>query len=254
MRATYYTLFLFASIVIVTSCSKSGPANTNQPSGCSLESLSEVYNGTTTSAFYYTYDNPGRVTRIDFGTRQSATYETYTYSADKIVVSGTALGNGTAVYELDASGKVIKYGTTTFTYNSNGYLAKSTEVNGPHTTTITYTYQNGNLVRVDQVGNYGGPQPVVTVVLFEYEQSPAIRSIPPGDPINNFGSSRSVLGAWFGKGSTNLVKRETAMNNTSADEIRTHTYTRDSKGNIVNVRTDVSDGRVGEKRLTYNCN
>jgi hypothetical protein len=244
---------LMALTLLLISCSKSTENTQTQTSGCTLASLSEIYNGATTRAFFYTYDTQGRVSRIDFDTKPSATYETYTYSTDRIVVSGTALGNGTAVYELDGSGRVIRYGPTTFIYNSEGYLVRSSETSGPHTTNITYTYQNGNLVRVDQVGNYSGPQPVTTTVLFEYDEPMAVRSIPPGDPINYFSSSRSVLGSYFGKGSKNLVKKEIANNNTSADETRTHTYTRDDKGNITNVRTVVSDGRVGEKRLTYSC-
>lgn len=243
---TVLTFVLFA-------CSKSNETTETQTSGCALASLSELYNGATTRAFFYSYDNQGRVSRVDFDARQSTTYETYSYAADRIVVGGTALGNGTAVYNLDANGRVVKYGQATFTYNSEGYLIKSSETNGPHTTNITYTYQDGNLVRVDQVGNYGGPQPVITTVLYEYDEQQAIPSIPPGNPINNFGSSRSVLGAYFGKGSKNMVKKETAKNGTSADEIRTHTYTRDDKGNITKIKTDVSDGRTGERHLTYNC-
>ena len=239
---------------LLIACSKSDENKETRTSGCSLASLSELYNGATTRAYFYSYDNQGRVSRIDFDTRQSATYETYTYAADRIVVSGTALGNGMAVYELDANGRVAKYGTATFTYNSEGFLIRSSETNGPHSTNITYTYQDGNLVRVDQVGNYGGPQPVTTTVLFEYDELQAVKSIPPGDPINNFGSSRTVLGSYFGKGSKNMVKKEIAKSNTSADETRTHTYTKDGKGNIINVRTVVSDGRIGEKQLTYSCN
>lgn len=253
MSFSYRSVCLVVLTLLLISCSKGNENKETQPSGCALTSLSELYNGAITRAFFYSYDNQGRVSRIDFDTRQSATYETYTYAADKIVVGGTALGNGSAVYELDGNGRVIKYGSATFTYNNEGYLVRSSEVNGPHSTNITYTYQNGNLVRVDQVGHYGGPQPVTTTILYEYDETPAIRSIPPGDPLNNFGSTRSVLGAYFGKGSKNMVKKEIAKNNTAADETRTHTYTKDDKGNISFIKTVVSDGRVGEKQLTYSC-
>jgi hypothetical protein len=254
MSTLWKSVNLILLTMLLISCSKSNDNIKIQTEDCALASLSEMYNGATTRAFFYTYDNQGRVSRIDYDTKPSATYETYTYSADKIVVSGTVLGNSTAVYELDGNGRVAKYGSATFFYNSTGYLVRSSEVNGPHSTNITYTYQDSNLVRVDQVGNYGGPQPVTTTLLFEYNEALAVRSIPPGDPLNNFGSSRSVLGSYFGKGSKNLVEKEISKSNSSADETRTHTYTRDEKGNITFIRTLVSDGRVGEKRLTYSCN
>jgi hypothetical protein len=243
----------YVALVFLFACSKPPEEKEGKISGCAAASLSEIFNGTTTRAFYYSYDNQGRVSRIDFDTKPSATYETYTYSADRIVVSGTALGNGTAVYELDGNGRVVKYGSATFTYNSEGYLTRFVESNGPHTTTVSFTYQNGNMVRVAQVGNYGGPQPVTNNLLLEYDEALAVPSIAPGDPLHLFGATRGVLASYFGKGSKNLVKKETAQTNTSADETRTHTYTRDDKGNITLVRTVVSDGRVGEKRLTYTC-
>jgi hypothetical protein len=81
-----------------------------------------------------------------------------------------------------------------------------------------------------------------------------VRAIPPGDPVNLFGSTREVLGSYFGKGSRNLLKKQTSKTSGFPDETRTHTYVRDSKGNITTVTTTVSDGRVGEKRLSYTCN
>lgn len=158
------------------------------------------------------------------------------------------------MYELDAAGRIVKYGTATYTYNSEGYLVQSYEANGPHNTTITYTWLNGNLTRVNQVGNYGGPQPVVTTVLLDYDDADAVAGIAPSNPLNNFGSSRTVLGAYFGKAAKNLVKKETAKAPNQPDETRTHTYSRDANGNITLVRTVVSDGRIAEKRLAYKCN
>lgn len=247
---TRLTGFITLTLLFI-SCSKSDDSTT---SGCTLASLTELYNGATVRAYYYTFDNQGRVSRIDFDSKPSSNYETYTYSADKIVVGGAAPGNGTSVYELDASGRVTRNGTTTFTYNAEGYLTQSYSVNGPHTTTIHYHYHDGNMVHVEQVGNYGGPQPVITTLLFEYDAAQAVRSIPPGDPINLFGSTREVLGSYFGKGSKNLVKKQTAKTTGYPEETRTHTYTRDDKGYITTVTTLVSDGRVGVKQLAYTCN
>jgi hypothetical protein len=247
-------LRLIALLPLFYSCSKSSENPETKTPACTLESVTELFDGAVTRALFYSYDQQGRVSRVDFDRRQSATYETYTYSPDRIVVSGTAPGGGTAVYNLDANGRVAKYGAMTFSYNNEGYLARALEVNGPHSTDIGFTYQNGNLVRVNQVGHYGGPQPLTTTLLFEYDAAAeAVSTIPPGDPLNAFGSARSILASYFGKGSKNLVKKETAKTSNSPDEVRTHTYTRDSKGNITSVRTAVSDGRVGEKRLTYGC-
>ena len=243
----------FVLPLLFMACSKSNDTEESISSTCSLASFREIYNGSTIRAFYYTYDDKGRVSRIDFDSKPSATYETYTYSADRIVVGGTALGNGTSVYELDANGRIVKNGTTSFTYNSEGYLAQAKEVNGPHSTTITFTFQNGNLVQVNQVGQYGGPQPVTTTLLYEYDASQTAEATPVGNAVNNFGSSRSVLGMYFGKNSKNLIIKETAKTSNYPDETRSHTYIRDNKGNITTVRTVVSDGRVGEKLLTYTC-
>jgi hypothetical protein len=110
------------------------------------------------------------------------------------------------------------------------------------------------MVEVEQVGNFGGQPPVITKLLLEYDTAVAIRSVPPGDPINLFGSTREVLGFYFGKGSKNLMKKQTSKTSGFPDETRTHIYNRDNKGNISVVYTFVSDGRKGEKRLFYSCN
>jgi hypothetical protein len=243
----------FLLSVFLSACSKTKENTETKPSGCTLTSLRELFQGTTTRAFFYTYDSQGRVSRIDFDQKTSATYETYTYSADKIIVGGTALGGGTSEYVLDGKGRVIRNGSMTFQYNSEGYLAQAAEVNGPHSTTLTFTYQAGNLSRVDQVGHYGGPQPVTTILLYEYDLSQIGGGAAAANPINSFGTSRSVLGAYFGKSSKNLVTKETAKTSNFADEVRTHTYLRDNKGNITTIKTIVSDGRVGEKQLAYSC-
>jgi hypothetical protein len=233
-----------------TACSKTDDNSTPAP-GCTLESLKEVFGGNTTAAFYFTYDNQGRVIRVDYNTKNSTNYEIYTYSTDKIVVSGTALGNGTAVYELDGSGRVIKYGNATFTYNSDGYLVKMVDVNGPHSTTANYIYQNGNLVKLDQVGQYGLPQPVNNVVLYEYDLSQSSSSAP-GDPITFTATHRPGLGKYFGKGSANLVKKEIIRMQNQPEETRVHTYTRDANGNIILVSTATAGG-TGQKQLAYSC-
>lgn len=249
-QAKILSLIIFT--VLFISCSKLN--NASPQTDCLAESLSEIYNGATTSAFFYTYDDQGRVTRMDYDSRSSNKYESITYSADKIVISGTALGNGTAVYELDANKRVTRYGSpTTFTYNIEGYLAKIVENNGPHVTNITFNYQNGNLVRIDQVLTGAAPQPITNTVLLEYDEAQPNISIPYSDPVHSFATSRSYLGAHFGKASKNLVKKETIKSSSMADYTRTHTYIRDAKGNITTIRTLVSDGRVGEKRLTYTC-
>lgn len=254
MKRVLNLIALITLLFSLNSCSKSEKSPLNTSSGCAVESFSEIYNGVTTRAFFYSYDSQGRITRIDFDSKPSVKYETYTYSSDKIVVSGTALGNGTAVYELDANGRVIRNGPVTYTYNNEGYLVKSTDVSGPIPTNITYTHQNGNLIRIDQQTASPNPQQQMVSVLFEYDAAQSASTIPYGDPINFSTSSRPTLGAYFGKGSKNLLKKESAITNSTADETRTHTYIRDDKGNITTIRTTVSDGRVGEKRFTYKCN
>jgi hypothetical protein len=243
----WFSLLLIA--LFVTSCSKT---NDTQLSGCSLESLKEVFAGATQASFFYTYDNQGRVSRIDFDSKSSGRYEIYTYSSDKIAVSGTANSNGTAVYDLDASGRVIKYGSTTFSYNSDGYLERAVDAGGPFPVTINYSYQNGNLVRLHEEGSNGGPLPLNISVLYEFDLTQPSSTVPPGDPINFTATHRPVLGRYFGKGSANLVKKETIKMAGFPDEIRTHTYTHDTKGNITVVRT-ATPGGTGEKQLAYTC-
>ena len=251
MNRPFKLFSLLLLVIIFAGCSKTGDDPTQTASGCTLESLKEVFGGNTTAAFYFTYDNQGRVTRVDYGSKNSNQYETYTYSSDKILVTGTALGNGTAVYDLDAGGRVIKYGNATFTYNSDGQLARMVDVNGPHSTTATYTYQNGNLVKLDQVGQYGQPQPVNNIVLYEYDLTQSSNTAP-GDPITFTATHRPGLGKYFGKGSANLVKKEIIRMQNQPEESRVHTYTRDTKGNITLVSTATAGG-TGQKQLAYNC-
>ena len=94
---------------------------------------------------------------------------------------------------------------------------------------------------------------MTTTLLYEYDLSQEGNLVPAANPVNSFGTSRSVLGSYFGKGSQNLVKKETAKSSQYPDEVRTHAYLRDGKGNITTIKTTVSDGRMGEKQLTYTC-
>ena len=251
MSRLFKLFYLLLLVLFFAACSKSDDNPTQTTSGCTLESLKEVFGGNVTGAFYFTYDNQGRVARVDYDTRNSTKFETYTYSSDRIVVSGTALGNGTAVYELDGSGKVIKYGNATFSYNSDGYLVKMVDVNGPNSTTANYIYQNGNLVKLDQVGQYGLPQPVNNSVIYEYDLSQSSSSAP-GDPITFTATHRPGLGKYFGKGSANLVKKEIIRMQNQPEETRVHTYTRDARGNITLVSTATAGG-TGQKQFTYTC-
>lgn len=63
---------------VLFSCSKPADEKTSNASGCKPESLTEWYNGAVTRAYFYTYDNNGRVGRVDFDSKTSGNYETYT--------------------------------------------------------------------------------------------------------------------------------------------------------------------------------
>jgi RHS repeat-associated protein len=91
----------------------------------------------------YTYDMAGRLTQV---TLSGNTVEQYTYDANgNRLTFNNGTGQGNATY--DAQDRLLTYGTNTYTYTANGYLASNTDTATHQTTSYTYDAQ-GNLTAV----------------------------------------------------------------------------------------------------------
>jgi hypothetical protein len=105
--------------------------------------------GSTTYITNYTYDTMGRVTRMSYS---SGTYVIVEWSADKCVYSSFDSNNtiqSSITYNLNASGYAVNYssGGTNVTneFDADGYLKKTTSVNGSMGLTTSYNISNGNV-------------------------------------------------------------------------------------------------------------
>jgi RHS repeat-associated protein len=99
--------------------------------------------GGVTHTYAYTYDANGRLTQV---TQDGNTVAQYTYDANgNRLTFNDSNGQGSATY--DAQDRLLTYGTNTYTYTANGYLASKTDTATHQTTSYTYDAL-GNLTHV----------------------------------------------------------------------------------------------------------
>ena len=133
-----------AMLLIVASCSKSNDNPTDEtPKSCTMKET-KFDDGT---VFQYTYDDKGRVVTWKQIWSGGSTTETTTfeYSANEIVETEKGDYTNVTKHTLDASGRITASGTTTYTYDANGYLTQIKD--GSAITSFSYT--SGNVTSIN---------------------------------------------------------------------------------------------------------
>src|SRR6218665_161974 len=167
MRTKYMLLLLVAACIM--GCRKDKPTPAPVATIAKIKSETNVATGQT---YNYTYDNQGRITRID---KPSGFYEAYTYTSAKLTwaeYSAAGEPQYRKYYELNSEGLATKATyddpiyLTTYTYNSDKQLLKSINYeNGLVISTEDYFYTNKQL---DSVVNKSPNSLGYSTIAYEY--------------------------------------------------------------------------------------
>jgi hypothetical protein len=247
-------LILMLSIFLFTSCAKnddSEPVATT----CQAKTMEYLENGKSDDKLFFTYNDKGKVARVDHGTLNSTDYETYEYQTGKIVMFDKInfLGKAeTITFNLDANSRITSVGNNTFKYNAEGYLIESKQVSTGVTNTTTFTYTNANLTKIDYLIAYStDTEKNSTIIDYNtdaYQSIGGFGSVLANFEFNEYG----VLTDFYGKTSKNLVTKDTFKSPGYTDQVTTYTYVKDEKSKVTSMKFDLAPDKR-ELKLTYDC-
>lgn len=250
------TLILMLSLFLLTACSKSD-SDDSQPATttCTVKTMEYLENNKSDDKLFLTYNDKGKVIRIDHGTANSADYETYDYQTGKIVLFDKIASSGkseTITFNLDANSRITSVDGYTFKYNADGYLSESKETGSGFTSTTTYTYTGGNLTKIDYVDTYGTTTEKSSTTI-DYNTD-AYQSIGGyGSALANFSFNEyGALIDYYGKPSKNLISKDTFKSTGYPDDVTTYTYVKDEKGKVTSMKLDRGQMK-NELNLVYDC-
>lgn len=252
------SLILTLLIILLTSCTKSEDSKSEvkpEANTCLVKTVEFLVNNTSNDKRFFTFNDMGKVTRIDHGTQNSNDYETFDYQSGKIVVydSKNYYGNAeTLTFNLDANSRIIGVGNNTFKYNTDGYLVEAKEIGDGVTRIFTLSYTGGNMVKIDYLNTYPGGSEKSTTVL-EYS-SDAYRSIGGfGNALINFEfNGHGVLTEFYGKTQKNLIAKNIFTPPSGSGHVTKYTYQKDDKGKIISMKLNNDVDNI-ELKVTYDC-
>lgn len=249
---------LILSIFLLASCSKnedSKPETEQEANSCQVKIIDFIEGGQQLHKLYFTYNDQGKVRRVDYDTQNSTNYETFDYQSDKIIkYKNDGAASETLTFILDANSRIISIKNYTFKYNTDGYLIESKSSGTDLTITKTYTYTNGNLTKKDYLYNYSTGRTDNYSSVYEYN-SDAYQSIGGhASAIEGFEYDNSrVLNEFFGKTSKNLITNSSFNSPGGSSSGTTYLYQKDDKGKMISIKTKFNQV-TSEYKLTYDCN
>lgn len=251
-------LFIILSIFLFPSCSKEGgsePETVPEESGtCLIKIIERVESGSPIAKQFHTYNNQGKVTRIDYGSQNSSFYQTFDYQSDKIVMFDKVnYDSETLAFNLDANSRIIGDKNHTLKYNTDGYLIESIFYGAESdTTTTTYTYTNGNLTQLDYIyNNLEGLKKYSRIYEYSndaYQSIGGYESGLAGSAFDGFSS----LTEFYGKTSKNLIAKETFKAEGRISFIKNYAYQKDDQGRVISMRS-YNDYDDTEWKVSYDC-
>ncbi|MFD1629995.1 hypothetical protein [Pseudopedobacter beijingensis] len=246
-------LALTATMMLVACKKDKGGDEPETIPTCAMVKWEDSYGYSSTDVVKF--DDKGRIK--DDG---SATYE---YFPDKIIVKRD--GDNIARCTLDAQGRIVKIEDYNmegeidyfceFEYNNEGYLIKSRRPYGSDYTIKTYTWENGNLVKIVETTNWNVSAPTSVTETITYGND-VIKDKLIAQEIYNYYSSSKWNGGlieYFGKMSKNapvLIQSDYPWGSS-------YTYKKDAKGKINGYKEIYNTGsysRWQEASVDYNCN
>lgn len=219
---TIKNLILLFPLLFLFACSKSDLTTDPNPTikeKCRLLSAdlfdgqNKIYGSAT-----FTYNNDGYITAST--STQDSAFTTYsgTYTNNKIVLKTKYYGD--YVYTLDAQRRAISFENNspyyhileTYTYNSDGYLDKTTYTDFYGTTTYQLSYNNGNLVSAkgSTVPGANSSYYEYVDITFGYSEDKAVELFEPLNPLKALGVTKPLAG-FFGKPSKNLLIKTSSL-------------------------------------------
>lgn len=259
---------MLSAVLMLGSCSKSNDDSKPKEESCKVESMQRKGEAEKTSSF--TYDDKGRIQKLDYNGDESFGYtKTFTYQTNKIVADYKYIGNNDTyneTYNLDAGGRIASIVlpdeglTTSFSYNSEGYLSKIVLTNNdssdPYTETSTFTYSDGNLVKIVTVSEDSGSSSTWTENISYSDQSSRESLVQAVAVTRLLESSHFGVGYYeiinlFGKPSKNLISKVEHAG--SFPHTDTYTYQKDAKGNIISVKENSETFGATTYNFTYSC-
>jgi YD repeat-containing protein len=241
-------LLAFTASVILSACKKDKNDDPETLPTCANISVKEDGN---TGTSVIRFDEQGRVKESNSNNYASS----YQYQSDKIIFTESYPGvqNATITFTLDAQGRVIEAvdsdGTTNYEYNNDGYLTKSIDVRYGSTATETYTWQSGNLVKIDKAYGTTGSTPETSSSTITYGSDIITDKRVAGSVFGEL-YSHWELHQYFGKQPKNAPTRE----NDNGD-YNNYIYIKDAKGSITGFKMtkDSEATPWWEYSVDYNC-
>ena len=243
------------AFLATTSCKKSNSqAETDNPNPnqtCKVNSVTRY-----AKTFHYTYDEKGKIIRIDRGTRQSTDYATLSYKTEEITIYDSKFSGSspaaphTTTYKLDANGKITSSGYFTFKYNAEGYLSEISY----NAAKQILTYQNGNLVKIDYYSPATGTSVSTSTVIDYSSETPASEVTGFGYHLENHILYYDVLAPYFGKASKNqFIKVSKTYNEAKpiVTQVTNFVYRKDNNGNLASIAANGDN--AGDVSFNYQC-
>lgn len=282
MKAILRLLAFGLSILLLAGACKKTEPDPVSVRKCLLNSTDHVITtgtfGSVTVSSAYTYNatrqlNKITETTISPGLGTQVDSKVLTYFADRIEAKPTALsitsGIVSEMYSLNGTVHISKITTqqlitgsttpsattTSYEYNADGYLSKSTDnSNGSYR---IYEYKNGNLSTVKGYVQNGNVD--YTTTLTYYEDKSPLAAIQPGIDANNNLLIGFYTAGLLGKTNKNALKQ--IVSGVNGEGTTDYTYTYDGDGNITSAIAKsmvVTTGTNPQTRMTttnytYTC-
>lgn len=257
---------LLLPVFIIASCGKDNNGPTPPPDkNCRIATIASK-SGSTTITYTLSYDNDGRVSKISsddfYKTRYHFNYAPGLYTRDgffdhwsgqltsELRAELNSMGLPTLItqkgYDYTPTGQPLKLETNytyTYEYNSQGELQLATEkreyIGNPasnSTTTTTYTWANGNLVKEEVTGGK-------TTNYEYYTDKPAQK----GDPV--------AINNLINKGISPIKNKNLIKSSSNGTAIINVNYDYDETGKIKTATlTGSTAANSSEIRCQYSCN
>lgn len=197
MNSRYLLLSLLVLILAFSACKENNndePVLTN-PSML-IKTATQYQDGKVTSTTAYEYDNSGRIAKITYN---AGRYEKYSYVSDTIILKeiyNNEFNHYTDTLLLNDRGLVISVNrSSSFEYDAEGYLVRSTIVRDKYAYITINTIANGDILETTSEVDSLGILMETSNYRYDFNSTPAVAS--------TIGDENTGI-AFFGKQSKNL--------------------------------------------------
>lgn len=223
----YHSLTLFSLFLLFIGCTEKEAAQPEpiltqkkvimQPEGASYKNI-----------YYYDSNNIlQKMKSISTSTNDSTIY---TVIYQPLVITKLYHTGATTTYELDGNGKVKRYGSYSFAYDTNGYRTSTINENEEY----YYKYSGGNLIEEIEINKENQPFDTI-ITTFEYDLIHKDEFRILSDlKVHNGMFAIQLINPYFGHSNKNLLKKM-IKKKIAGDSETTLDYTFDAKNMPIKV-------------------